>query len=194
MSANGSFRAFYACPLEGEAARSLIAVAQGRIGEGRGWRVVPEERLHLTLRFLGDTPLDLVPRLTEALRDGAAAMGPFPIEMGGWKTFRGALALGVSDPTGSLPRLAAGLEERAVALGFPPEPRAFLPHVTVARARNQARGVPPLASRKTEEPPVRTMVDRIVLMRSTLGPKGPAYAVVAEAELAETATPSRRKS
>ncbi len=181
MSTGDTFRAFYAVPFEVGVARSLEAAARARVGALPGWRVTPAGRIHLTLRFLGDTALDLVPRLTEVLRE-AAAMAPFPVALRGWIPLPGVLSVGVSDPTGSLPRLAA-------AVGYQ-EPRPFLPHVTVARIR--ARSVPPPASGREEDVLAETVVDRIVLMRSTLGSGGPTYAVVAEAMLNETATYPRR--
>jgi 2'-5' RNA ligase len=197
MCPNGSFRAFYAVPFEAAVARTLEEAAQERVGGVRGWRVTPAERIHLTLKFLGDAALDLVPRLTEALRE-AAAMGPFPVALRGWVGFPGVLSVGVSDPTGSLPRLAAALEARAESLGFPRETRPFLPHVTVARtqnrARNRKRTVPPPASGRGEDVLAEASIDRIVLMRSTLLPGGPSYAVVAEARLAAEATDQRRQS
>ena len=191
MCPNGSFRAFYAVPFEAAVARTLEEAADARIGSLRGWRVTPAERIHLTLKFMGDAALDLVPRLTEALRE-AAARDPFPVALRGWVGFPGVLSVGVSDPTGSLPRLAAALEARAGSLGFPRESRPFLPHVTVAR--NRKRTVPPPASGRGEDVLAEASIDRIVLMRSTLLPGGPSYAVVAEARLAAEATDQRRMS
>jgi 2'-5' RNA ligase len=190
MSTGDTFRAFYAVPFEAAVARSLEGEARDRVGRDPAWRVTPAERIHLTLKFLGETATDLVPGLTEALRVTAAATAPFRVTIAGWVRFPGALALGVSDPTGSLPRLAAALEGRAEDLGFIRESRPFRPHVTVARTKKAGRTVPPPASGRGTD----VLVDQIVLMRSTLGPEGPTYAVVAEAELAETATDLRRKS
>jgi RNA 2',3'-cyclic 3'-phosphodiesterase len=182
MSTNGTFRAFYAVPFEAAVAGTLEEAAREAVGNARGWRVTPAERIHLTLKFLGDVPLDLVSPLTEALEE-EAAVPPFPVTLGGWIPMRGVLSVGVSDPTGSLPRLATALEARAEALGVPPESRPFLPHVTVAR--NRVRTVPPPAPRKGTDALAEAVVDRMVLMRSTLGPQGPTYAAVAEARLAD---------
>lgn len=205
MGTADTFRAFYAVPLDPASARGLAEAARAAVaapGEA-GWRVVPAERIHLTLKFLGDTPLRLVPDLGAALRGAAAAVAPFPLSFGGWHRLPGprdprVLAAGVSDPTGSLPRLASLLEERAAALGFPRESRPFLSHATVARRRPAGRrsggrgGVHPPASGMgaTVMPVVPDMVvRRVVLMKSTLGPDGPAYEVVEEA--APGAGPSR---
>jgi 2'-5' RNA ligase len=211
-----SFRAFFAVPFSPSTAGALEAAARERVAaladapQGtpirappraptraptRNWRVTPAERIHLTLKFLGEAASDLVPRLEEALRAVAGGAAPFPVELGGWVLLPAGrnprvLAVGVSDPTGTLPRLAALLEERAEALGFPREARPFRAHVTVARRRpgrgsgQPGGGVPPPASGKADGRIAAETVGRVVLLRSSLGPEGPAYAVVAEASLA----------
>ncbi len=195
-----TFRAFLAAPLDPGTARALEAAAREEIAASgeEGWRATPAERIHLTLKFLGETPLRLVPDLRAALAGAAAPVDPFPVGFGGWIRLPGprdprVLAVGVSDPTGTLPRLAALLEERAGFLGFPRESRPFLSHATVARrrggrGRGAGRGVHGPASGRVAaaipgSTPGRIVVDRIVLMKSTLGPDGPAYEVVEEAAL-----------
>jgi len=128
-------------------------------GAGR-WRAVPAGRLHLTLKFLGATDSGLRPGLryglVAALQEAARAIPPgarFGFE--GWRLLPnerkpGVLAVTVSDPAGTLSRVAWLLEEEAAALGFPREDRAFLPHVTVARLRHRSRGDPrTLGGRRT---------------------------------------------
>jgi 2'-5' RNA ligase len=204
VTTDGTFRAFFAVPFSPSTAGALEAAAGEWIATPAGaahgnWRATPAERIHLTLKFLGDAALDLIPRLEEALRAAAGTASPFPLELGGWVLLPGppehgngdprVLAVGVSDPTGTLPRLAALLEERAEALGFPREARPFTAHVTVARrrpgrgGRQRGGGVPPPASGKADERIATETVGRVVLLRSTLGPEGPTYAVVAEAAL-----------
>jgi 2'-5' RNA ligase len=193
MSEVGSFRAFFAVPLDPPVGRALEEAARGLLGEGAGragWRVVPAERIHLTLKFLGDVPWDLAPRLEEALREAAAAVAPTPLSFGGWHLLPGprdprVLAVGVSDPAGTLPSLAALLEGLTEALGFPREDRPYLSHATVARRKpgrgGRGGGVPPPSSLQGSGTLATQPVARVVLMRSELGPDGPAYAVVAEA-------------
>ena len=135
--------------------------------------------------------------VVHAAREAArAAKGPVRAALGGWVLLPGprdprVLAASVSDPTGTLPRMAALVEARAEAFGFPKEGRPFLAHATVARRRKDRRGrprrgVPPPESRKGGAPAAArrdVLLDRLVLMESVLGPDGPAYAVVAETPL-----------
>lgn len=178
MPRTGAFRAFFAIPLAPSTAGALERAAAlfvaGAAGPGSpSWRLTPASRLHITLRFLGDCGEDLRRGLRAAL-DGAVAGVPplalsFPVPgggplPGGWHLFPGpraprVLAAPVSEPSGSLHRLAASLDESVRALGFAAnsgaEERPWLAHVTVARAprgrgrrgRNPGRDVHPPASR-----------------------------------------------
>jgi 2'-5' RNA ligase len=214
VTETGTFRAFFAVPLAPTAAATVEEAVRERIAmpdlevEG-GWKVVPAERLHVTLRFLGETPVESTARLEGALREATAGVAAFPVRLSQWTLLPGiraprVLTLCVSDPTCSLLSLAEALEARARALGFPKEDRPFLPHVTVARRRkghSRGRGghaqarrgdccrrrPPPASGMETDKAFVADTVGRVVLMKSTLGPaksgEGPSYAVVAEAVL-----------
>lgn len=134
--------------------RSLLARA---LEETRaiapGAKVQQVEDLHLTLHFLGSTPVAERARIEAALLEVAAAAEPFAI------TLRGAGSFGPrSRPrvlyaaTGEGAEAIAALAGRVrAALGAEDEGR-FTPHVTLARARGQ-RGDPALArARRALEP------------------------------------------
>jgi RNA 2',3'-cyclic 3'-phosphodiesterase len=155
-----------------------------------GGRWDPPEKWHVTLKFLGRTWPRLVGTVQRACASAAAAVTPFEVRLGEVGVFPGpsrarVLWVGLDDPEGGLARLAAGLEQR-LAAEFPPEKRAFTPHLTVARFR------PPVSVREHREeleasrvdaPPFT--VDRILLYRShLLGPRGSRYEVMEEFPLA----------
>ncbi|GFK95251.1 RNA 2',3'-cyclic phosphodiesterase [Fundidesulfovibrio magnetotacticus] len=96
---------------------------------------------HLTLKFLGDTPLERIPSLKAALE--GVAWEAFTLRPGGAGTFpeRGAprvlwagLALGGPECAA----LARAVKQALAPLGFAPEARAFAAHLTVARAKGAA--------------------------------------------------------
>lgn len=98
------------------------------------------EKLHLTLKFLGDINetqlLDLTGAVTETARQISnftlriSATGSFPAE----KKAR-VLWLGIEDEKGSLQKLNEILETECERKGFPLEKRNFKPHLTIARLR-----------------------------------------------------------
>ena len=139
---------------------------------------------HVTLKFLGDTPATFVEKIENAVRNAAKGIKPFEM------TVRGAGAF----PSSAEPRvvwaglehaeplsvMARRLEDEMHRLAFPRERRDFTPHITLARVRSP-RGRERLAAVLAEhagEDFGKVKVQRVLLMRSELAPKGPTYTVV----------------
>lgn len=143
-------------------------------------RWVARRKWHVTLKFLGRTDPGLLERVTESCRGVAASAAAFEISLSGLGVFPGrsrarVLWAGLDDPAGGLAALAAALDE-ALAGDFPPETRAFTPHMTVARFN------PPVPFAEHAEALDRTelrtdpfAVERLILYRSRLSPKGAEY-------------------
>jgi len=72
-------------------------------------------------------------------------------------------------------------EAAAEAVGFEPEGRPFVPHLTLSRLRPQA-DVRELVG--IEVPAVRTTIDRITLFRSSIDGNAPEYEAIDEIKLA----------
>ena len=146
-------------------------------------RWVPQDRYHVTLRFLGDVAAPEVPRLTEA----AEALAPepaFPARLTRTGTFpaRGiprVYWVGVrADPLRHLRHL---LEEALAKRGFPGRGDRFSPHLTIGRARRPGRGAEPGRGGPHGRVPLRGacaefVVDAVHVVRSELFPTGPRYA------------------
>jgi 2'-5' RNA ligase len=128
-----------------------------------GVRWTRRHQWHVTLRFLGDAPVDEVIERLAGLDHPAvtAELGPAVSRLG-----RGVVCV----PVGGLESLAAAVAERTADVGDPPDPRPFAGHVTLARLRR--RGACGLAGTPFR---ARFDVDRIELVNSQLGPGGPAY-------------------
>jgi 2'-5' RNA ligase len=100
---------------------------------------VPPANLHVTLKFLGQVDESAVPELCQAL-GGVDAGRAAPLRAGHAELLppRGpvrVVAAGLDGDVGRLARLHREVEEACAACGVPPERRAFLPHITLARAR-----------------------------------------------------------
>ena len=159
---------------------------------GRHGRWVRPEGIHLTLKFLGDVPADQIDTIAQAIRDATAGVAPFRVSYGGLGCFPNTrfprvIWIGVEDPEGTLLRLQKAVETHLSALGYPPERRAFHPHLTLARTRRVSKGEQVALGKLVE----RTQVDRlgdmlvreISLMRSELRPSGAVYTQLAAAPL-----------
>jgi 2'-5' RNA ligase len=172
-------RLFVALELPAEVRASLAAWTA--VAAPEAMRRVPAENLHVTLAFLGARPsadADAVARLLGAL---ARPVGELAVDGALWLPPRrpGVLAVGLQagPALGELHAdLVAGLGE---AIGFEPERRALRPHVTVARARREAR---PRATAIDPPPPALAFApEALVLYRSHTGPGGARYEALARA-------------
>lgn len=183
MSVGESIRVFCAVepPLEIRAAVAAHAARLRReFPEARaGW--ARPEGLHITLKFIGEVEAACIEVLARAA--GAAAEGckPFRLSIEESGTFppRGAarvLWLGVKDESGQLSCLQSRLERECEAAGFRAEPRAFKPHLTVARLRTPKDAFAlSEAHRHTPFGPFDFEVSELLVIRSELGPGGSRY-------------------
>lgn len=108
-------------------------------------RWIDAESLHITLKFLGDTESGAVPEVERVLDDAAGRRAPMQLKLGGvgaFPTLRRANILWVgAAPEPELMALQKQLEPALSRLGFPREHRPFRPHITVGRARSDARAL-----------------------------------------------------
>jgi 2'-5' RNA ligase len=142
---------------------------------------VTRASLHLTLRFLGDIEEGVVEGLAAALPKLAG--GPSPrlraSECVGLPNGARARVVALALRHGAdLASLAAATEHEFEHLGFPAEPRAFRPHVTLARLR-----APVDVRNWLSEPqePVDGVATSLTLYRSELGGEAAAYTPLARA-------------
>ncbi len=103
-----------------------------------GFHWVPEENLHLTLRFIGEVDEAMANDLHDALTGIHAP--PFPLTIAGTGIFEKAhrphtfyASVEKSDP---LIRLQKKIESVLVRAGQEPEDRKFTPHISLAKLRD----------------------------------------------------------
>lgn len=170
-----------------EATSALRAVAPAL-----GW--VDEAGVHLTLKFLGEQPDDVVTGLRATTDAVSARHRAFTMrvgQIGAFPNFRRARVvwMGVEQEP-RLELLHHDVEVACEALGFEVEGRAFRPHLTLARVKDRARPDEDAlrrlarASRQIdfeEEVPVRS----IDLMRSHTGGGGSRYELLHASPLRE---------
>lgn len=141
-----TWRLFIAIELPRALKREFIELARSfRPREHERVRWIEQEAMHLTLKFLGDTPVDRVTDIKSALEQAASSTGKFSIKIGRtgcFPSFRDPRIcwVGLSGELRRLEQLQGRVEGGMVALGFDPEDREFKPHVTVGRTRPGIRG------------------------------------------------------
>ena len=142
---------------------------------------VDYKNIHLTLKFLGKTSEDLLPRVHESLRKVAISYEPLYIKVCKAGVFPNrkyprVIWVGIEDSE-TLGRLQGDIENSIALLGFQREERAFHPHMTVGRVRSQ-RGTETLMNELDdykEKDFGAIEVTNLKLMQSELKPTGAQY-------------------
>jgi 2'-5' RNA ligase len=152
------------------------------------------EKLHITLKFLGDIEQARVEALSSAASRVVASLEPFELTIDEPGTFPPhgqprVLWLGIVDASGRLAFMQHALETECAAVGFPRESRAFKPHLTLARMRSP-HGARELADAHRETPfePQRFKVSELIVILSELGPDGSRYTPLSRHRLGFAAT------
>lgn len=136
-------RTFVAIALPAAQRQVLGSYLERCAGRAPGFRWVPPESLHVTLRFLGSVEEPVLGAVVAGL--ARIRQAPFGARVGGLGTFGGRRAtvawLGLSEGREEAAALATACEAACRAAGLEPEERPFRPHLTLARARDR-RGEP----------------------------------------------------
>jgi len=141
-----TWRLFIAIELPRALKREFMDLARSfRPREHERVRWIEQDAMHLTLKFLGDTPVDRVPDIKKSLEQAASSTGKFSIKIGRtgcFPSFRDPRIcwVGLSGELRRLEQLQGRVEGGLVALGFDSEDRKFKPHVTIGRTRPGIRG------------------------------------------------------
>ncbi|HEY3215868.1 MAG TPA: RNA 2',3'-cyclic phosphodiesterase [Candidatus Eisenbacteria bacterium] len=150
---------------------------------------VKRENLHFTLRFLGELGESGAGRAAEAAIGAAADHRAFEVALGVPGAFPSAkrarvLWLGLVHGAEPLVALARSVEQALVRRGFDRADRSFTAHLTLGRVRDREQDWSERLTGPAPEPTARFIVERVVVVESTLSPKGSIYRVRAEAPLA----------
>jgi RNA 2',3'-cyclic 3'-phosphodiesterase len=180
-------RAFVAIDLADDV-RAALAREQSRLralcSRNSPIRWTRPEGVHVTLKFLGEVTAERVAPIKSAL-EALAGFEPFEVEVKGFGFFPSAghprvLWAGLDAPR-ALGELAERVERALAPFGFPPEDRAFRPHLTLGRFR-ESRADPDLAAALEQSPALsfgRYAVTEFFLFESILKPAGAEYRKVA---------------
>jgi 2'-5' RNA ligase len=185
---SNKWRVFVAIELPASVRRKLtehIDRLRDSVAEARAsW--VREENLHLTLKFLGDTSVTSVEKLSATADIAASNVEPFEIVVEGCGAFppKGqprVLWVGIEDPSRQLALLHMALEDECAKVGFSREERPFHPHLTIARIRkpHDSRHLAAIHNEVGFEP-ATVRAAELTVIRSELRSEGSRHTVISQ--------------
>ncbi len=140
------------------------------------------ENLHFTFKFLGEVERELVEEIKKEIED-------LTVERSSTIIFKGlgvfpnakkprVLFIKLENPDGAILEIFRKMEKRFETLGFPPEKRAFKPHLTLARIKASENRFAEIlkARRNLEFGEINSFKPSLV--KSVLTPRGPKYSVL----------------
>jgi len=138
-----------------------------------GLRAVSAENLHINLKFLGEVDECRLEQIKQAL-DSTIGFGGFEIELNSVgafpdKSFARVIWIGIKSDR--IAQLASLVDKELEALGFNRE-LSYTPHITLARVAKKTDGIDKLFCERGFG---FQKVEKIVLVKSTLGQDGPVY-------------------
>jgi 2'-5' RNA ligase len=190
MAAGATMLRLFIAVLAPPAVQAAVAAAQTRLGGGSlPVRWTDPASAHLTLQFLGPTAPERLPALTAALAGVAAGGAPLTLRTASLGLFPNpartrVIWLGLAGEVARLAALQAAVAAATGPLGFAAEERAFAPHLTLGRVRNEATPAERAAIGRavlaaTAPASVAWPVEELVLMASTLSRSGATYRPIA---------------
>lgn len=143
-------------------------------------KVVEKENLHITLRFLGEVPIEKVEQIAKSL--STLRYNKFEIQLSGLGVFPDVskprvLWIGVAKGREDLIKLAELVRGLVDKYAAHIEEREFTPHLTIARIKS-GRGVNKLQDFIKQNTSIEigtVIIDKVKLKKSVLTPRGPIY-------------------
>lgn len=155
-------------------------------------RWVTPDRLHLTLRFLGDTAVSQLPELCQMLDGVGAQQRPFQMnltQLGAFPNQRRprVIWLGLGGETAVLTSLKQQLDQALLPGGWAVEKRPFQPHLTIGRVKDRGAGQQVTVGQQIKWQArvgqLAIPVTAVYLIESQLRPDGPYYTTRHTAQL-----------
>ncbi len=197
---DGTLRAFIALAIPMSAKSLLEEVVEPLVVQTRDQvRWVNIEGIHLTLKFLGNVDAARIEPVAEAMCQVSLGTSPFRLALSGMGMFPNekrprVIWARVQGDLDSLGELQARIEDQVSSQGFSREKRAFSPHLTLRRVRDNTasdarRQIGAAVTACSMGPTESWQVDSVRLVRSHLTPGGATYTDLAVASLGGNGEP-----
>lgn len=142
---------------------------------------VQPDQLHITLAFLGEVSPEFIEKAKSQLREVEKKVAPFSCRLEGLGVFPSfqrahVFWVGIKQGGEELKHLQKAVEEALCPIGYRPEKRPFIPHLTVGRLREE-RAAEVLKDISFQSSFYK--IAEVILFQSILRPSGPVYSPLA---------------
>ncbi|MCP4357274.1 MAG: RNA 2',3'-cyclic phosphodiesterase [Chloroflexi bacterium] len=175
-----TIRAFIAITLPPAVKNELAQIRSLLAGQfpDRSVRWVQPDKMHLTLRFLGDTAVNQLLSITQQLDELTAEQPAFRLQLNGLGCFPNrkrprVIWVGVAGETATLQLVKHDLDKRLLPLGWTQENKPFRAHLTLGRVKD-GRAAARVNWQATVNP-ITFPVNALHLIESQLTSQGPIY-------------------
>lgn len=188
-------RCFISIELPRELKKEMDAATASLRASNADIKWVSPENLHLTLKFLGDTPEELLPRIKEELASALREKARFRVRLSGIGVFPDrrrprVIWIGMQD-SDNLLLIQKSVDDAMAKLGYESEGRPFRAHLTLGRIRSQ-RGLDAVLRvfDVLKDMVFGDMeVEAVSVMKSELSPKGSKYSELFDIPLMTASRP-----
>ena len=154
--------------------REALHNAAQNLPTSKDFRLVGQEKVHLTLKFLGDIAENELDKIKQALQPIRERHDPFEVSTSNFGAFPSArkariLWAGLEEGSEQLRTVAENVENLLEPAGFERENRPYVPHLTLGRTRSRRTT---LDTSEISPPTLRFTVSGVDLVKSTPGKNG----------------------
>jgi 2'-5' RNA ligase len=181
-------RLFIAIDIPDEVKSKIYDFTSDLFGRNRGVRVVPAPNIHVTLRFLGNTGINKIRKVENAVKMTADSLKKFKFRMTGRvgafpSLSRARVAfMEIDEGDTQISEIYDLLNNNLSEIKIRKESRKFIPHITIARIRNK-RSIEEFVASDTGGPEGWLECSGITLFESKLKPQGAEYYAVGRFDL-----------
>lgn len=187
MEPEKKIRTFLAIDLPAEIKAELGKIQKRLKPKIEGVRWTRPDGIHLTLKFFGYVVGDDCRSISKAVKTAIKGVKPFTLELSTIGAFPGptrprVIWIGIGGQSESLIDLQMNLDRKFEEIGFPPEDRAFKPHLTLGRlkAPGSAVGFSRVLEEGKHYQAGSFRCSGLALFRSDLRPDGAIYTKLEE--------------
>lgn len=177
-----TIRTFIALEIPDEALDKLIKIRDDYFGEKEKIRWESKDKLHITLKFLGDTQADQIDKIEHSLEGIAENYSGLDLTLNKFGTFikdkKPRILWAGFGENESLLKIYGEIENSTAGLGFQIEERRFNPHLTLLRLKGNEDADKIFSFTKNIIPEIGFHTDKLSFIKSELKPSGSVFTVL----------------